>query len=162
MTARTSTIVALALALAAATLSSPPAAADASAPAGPPRPAGKPVVTKSGLKYWDLKKGTGPEAVPIAHVHAHYTGWLTSGKKFDSSRDRNEPFAFLLGRGQVIKGWEEGVTGMRTGGVRVLEIPPELGYGAGGVGGIIPPNATLVFEVELLGVEKAEPPPQAP
>ena len=82
----------------------------------------------------------------------HYTGWLTYGKKFDSSKDRGQPFGFRLGGGQVIRGWDEGVEGMKVGGVRKLTIPPELGYGARGAGGVIPPDATLVFEVELLGV----------
>ena len=120
---------------------------------GPSKTTGKPTVTKSGLKYWDLKKGSGKEAKPGDEVTVHYTGWLTSGKKFDSSVDRNEPFKFKLGAGEVIKGWDEGVAGMKVGGKRQLQIPAELGYGASGAGGVIPPNATLVFDVELLGVE---------
>lgn len=110
------------------------------------------ITTDSGLKYEDLTEGTGDEATKGAHVSVHYTGWLTDGQKFDSSKDRNEPFSFPLGAGHVIRGWDEGVQGMKVGGVRKLTIPPELGYGVRGAGGVIPPNATLVFEVELLGV----------
>ena len=108
--------------------------------------------TASGLKIEDVTEGTGAEAKPGAQVRVHYTGWLLDGKKFDSSKDRGDPFAFKLGGGQVIRGWDEGVAGMKVGGVRKLTIPPELGYGARGAGGVIPPNATLLFEVELLGV----------
>ena len=96
--------------------------------------------------------GTGDSATAGKRVQVHYTGWLTDGTKFDSSKDRNEPFTFPLGERRVIAGWDEGVQGMRTGGVRKLTIPPELGYGARGAGRTIPPNATLVFEVELLAV----------
>jgi FKBP-type peptidyl-prolyl cis-trans isomerase FkpA len=110
------------------------------------------VTTESGLKYEDLTEGTGAEAVAGKTVSVHYTGWLTDGQKFDSSKDRNDPFAFVLGGGMVIKGWDEGVLGMKVGGVRKLTIPPQLGYGVRGAGGVIPPNATLVFEVELLEV----------
>lgn len=108
--------------------------------------------TASGLQIEDVTEGTGPEAKPGAQVRVHYTGWLTDGKKFDSSKDRGQPFGFKLGGGQVIRGWDEGVEGMKVGGVRKLTIPAALGYGARGAGGVIPPNATLVFEVELLGV----------
>lgn len=100
----------------------------------------------------DLSLGEGAEAVAGQRVTVHYTGWLTNGTKFDSSLDRNDPFDFPLGRGHVIRGWDEGVAGMKVGGKRKLTIPPEMGYGARGAGGVIPPNATLVFEVELLGV----------
>ena len=115
--------------------------------------------TPSGLQYEDTVPGTGAEAKPGQRVRVHYTGWLhdptaanARGKKFDSSKDRGQPFHFRLGGGEVIRGWDEGVQGMRVGGVRKLTIPPELGYGARGAGGVIPPNATLLFEVELLGV----------
>lgn len=108
----------------------------------------------------DIKEGTGALAETGKGVVVHYTGWLfdaaaadNKGKKFDSSRDRGDPFRFSLGAGQVIQGWDKGVAGMKVGGQRTLVIPPELGYGARGAGGVIPPNATLVFDVELLGVE---------
>ena len=109
-------------------------------------------MTDSGLKFEDLIEGEGEIAAAGHRVTVHYTGWLTDGTKFDSSLDRNDPFMFSLGAGQVIRGWDEGVEGMRVGGKRKLTIPPQLGYGAYGAGGVIPPNATLVFEVELLGV----------
>jgi FKBP-type peptidyl-prolyl cis-trans isomerase FkpA len=112
--------------------------------------------TESGLQYEDNTVGTGEEAKAGQHVSVHYTGWLyndgVKGAKFDSSKDRNDPFDFGLGGGMVIKGWDEGVQGMKVGGTRTLIIPPQLGYGARGAGGVIPPNATLIFEVELLGV----------
>ncbi|MCX7899510.1 MAG: FKBP-type peptidyl-prolyl cis-trans isomerase [Methylocystis sp.] len=111
----------------------------------------------TGLKYEDTKVGTGEEATPGKNLSMHYTGWLYNdgkkGKKFDSSVDRGEPFPFTLGAGQVIAGWDEGVAGMKVGGKRTLIIPPGLGYGARGAGGVIPPNATLMFDVELLGVK---------
>ena len=114
------------------------------------------VTTDSGLQYEDTTVGSGATAQAGQQVSVHYTGWLYNdsikGAKFDSSKDRNDPFGFRLGGGQVIKGWDEGVQGMRVGGARTLVIPPELGYGARGAGGVIPPNATLVFEVELLAV----------
>jgi FKBP-type peptidyl-prolyl cis-trans isomerase len=108
--------------------------------------------TASGLKYEDIKQGDGDVATAGKTVSVHYTGWLTDGKKFDSSKDRGQPFEFPLGGGRVIKGWDEGVEGMKVGGTRKLTIPPELGYGSRGAGGVIPPGATLVFEVELLKV----------
>jgi FKBP-type peptidyl-prolyl cis-trans isomerase len=100
----------------------------------------------------DLQLGDGAEAQAGQQVTVHYTGWLTDGRKFDSSVDRGQPFVFPLGRGRVIQGWDQGVAGMKIGGKRRLTIPPELGYGARGAGGVIPPNATLIFEVELLGL----------
>ncbi|MFQ3592534.1 MAG: FKBP-type peptidyl-prolyl cis-trans isomerase [Gemmataceae bacterium] len=112
------------------------------------------VTTKSGLKYEDSKVGDGAEAKAGDTVEVHYTGWLAKdGKKFDSSLDRGEPFSFRLGAGMVIKGWDEGVAGMKVGGKRKLLIPAELGYGARGAGRAIPPNADLVFEVELLKIK---------
>lgn len=109
-------------------------------------------MTDSGLKYDDMIEGEGAVAAAGQRVVVHYTGWLTDGRKFDSSLDRNDPFTFSLGAGQVIRGWDEGVQGMRIGGKRKLTIPPQLGYGARGAGGVIPPNAILVFEVELLEI----------
>ena len=108
--------------------------------------------TESGLQIEEIRVGNGDEAMAGQFVSVHYTGWLTDGSKFDSSKDRDEPFEFPLGRRNVIAGWDEGVQGMRVGGVRKLTIPPQLGYGARGAGGVIPPNATLVFEVELLDI----------
>ena len=110
--------------------------------------------TPSGLRYQDVTQGQGAEAVADRTVSVHYTGWLPNGEKFDSSRDRNEPFSFTLGAGQVIAGWDEGVAGMKVGGKRKLMIPANLGYGARGAGNVIPANADLVFEVELLKVTK--------
>lgn len=119
-----------------------------------PQVTGDTVTTPSGLKYIDMKVGDGelPQAGDL--VQAHYTGWLTDGKKFDSSRDRGQAFMFPLGMGRVIKGWDEGIASMKVGGRRLLIIPSTLGYGATGAAGVIPPNATLVFDVELLGVQK--------
>jgi len=110
------------------------------------------VTTDSGLQYEDVVEGTGAMPQKGQRVTVHYTGTLENGTKFDSSRDRNRPFSFTIGVGQVIKGWDEGVMSMRVGGQRKLVIPPELGYGARGAGGVIPPNATLLFDVELLRI----------
>ncbi|WP_298376388.1 FKBP-type peptidyl-prolyl cis-trans isomerase [uncultured Bradyrhizobium sp.] len=119
--------------------------------------AGKPMTTASGLQIIDSKVGTGASPKTGQTCVMHYTGWLyengQKGKKFDSSVDRNEPFEFPIGQGHVIKGWDEGVATMKVGGKRTLIIPPNLGYGARGAGGVIPPNATLMFDVELLGVK---------
>ncbi len=121
-----------------------------------PAAAQKETTMPSGLRFTDDKVGTGAAARAGQNVSVHYTGWLyeagLKGKKFDSSRDRGQPFDFPLGAGRVIKGWDEGVAGMKVGGQRTLIIPPSLGYGATGAGGVIPPNATLLFEVELLRV----------
>jgi FKBP-type peptidyl-prolyl cis-trans isomerase FkpA len=113
----------------------------------------EPTTTASGLVIEDIREGDGDVAVAGKYVTVHYTGWLTDETKFDSSKDRNEPFEFALGARHVIAGWDEGVQGMKVGGVRKLTIPPSLGYGARGAGGVIPPNATLIFEVELLAVD---------
>jgi FKBP-type peptidyl-prolyl cis-trans isomerase FkpA len=142
--------VALCIAAAALTVSSTPLLAADAPPAI--------VKTASGLQYQDLVIGKGAVATPGKPVQVHYTGWLqnpdgTAGKKFDSSRDRGDPFVFALGAGQVIPGWDEGVAGMHVGGRRMLTIPAALGYGARGAGGVIPPNATLIFDVELLGTK---------
>jgi len=114
---------------------------------------GDAVKTASGLQYWDINIGTGAEAKPGSLVTVHYTGWLTTGKKFDSSADAGKPFNFTIGRGQVIKGWDEGVAGMKVGGKRQLRIPADLAYGEKGYPGVIPANATLIFDVQLLSVK---------
>ena len=126
--------------------------ADASALGGP-MSAEKVQILASGLRITDIEIGSGPEAVAGQTVVVHYRGTLENGKQFDASYDRGKPFTFPLGRGQVIKGWDEGVQGMKVGGKRKLVIPPELGYGTRGAGGVIPPNATLIFEVELLDIK---------
>lgn len=119
---------------------------------GPTKVTGKPKSTTSGVEYWDITVGTGATAVSGKNVTVNYTGWLTTGKQFDSSIGK-QPFSFRLGAGQVIKGWDDGVAGMKVGGKRQLKIPPSLGYGSQGAGGVIPPNATLIFDVQLLGVK---------
>ena len=134
--------------------SSAPAAAPPASTSGPMAVSGSPTTTPTGLQYWDIVVGTGAPAVVGKGVQVHYSGYLTNGQKFDSSRDRNQPFVFQLGAGEVIKGWDEGVAGMKVGGKRQLRVPPELGYGSTGAGGAIPPNATLIFDVELLDVAK--------
>jgi FKBP-type peptidyl-prolyl cis-trans isomerase len=119
----------------------------------PTKVTGDGVKTDSGLVYWDIRVGNGAVAKEGSHVRVHYTGWLTNGKKFDSSVDAGKPFDFTIGNGEVIKGWEEGVAGMKVGGKRQLRIPGALGYGAEGYPGVIPANATLIFDVQLLGVQ---------
>lgn len=122
------------------------------ASSGPTKVEGKPKTTAGGVQYWDIKVGDGATAVSGKKVHVNYTGWLTNGKKFDSSVGK-APFSFTLGAGEVIKGWDEGVAGMKVGGKRQLKIPPQLAYGSQGVGnGLIPPNSTLIFDVELVSV----------
>lgn len=119
---------------------------------GPTKVTGKPKTTSSGVQYWDIAPGTGPVAVSGKKVTVNYTGWLTTGRQFDTSIGKR-PFQFKLGAGQVIQGWDDGVSGMKVGGKRQLRIPPNLAYGAEGVSGVIPPNATLIFDVELLDVK---------
>jgi FKBP-type peptidyl-prolyl cis-trans isomerase len=135
------------------TQSAAPAPAAAAPATGTPVAASNVVTTADGLKYEILRQGNGPVAVAGQTVSVHYTGWLLDGTKFDSSVDRGQPFDFPLGAGRVIKGWDEGVAGMKVGEKRKLTIPSSLGYGERGAGGTIPPNATLVFDVELLGIQ---------
>jgi FKBP-type peptidyl-prolyl cis-trans isomerase len=149
-------VIAIILALAAVFVFAQTAARKAATPntSAPSKVTGPGVKTDSGLQYWDIRVGNGEVAKEGSHVRVHYTGWLTTGKKFDSSVDAGKAFDFTIGNGEVIKGWEEGVSGMKVGGKRQLRIPPELGYGADGTpGGPIPPNATLIFDVQLLGVQ---------
>jgi len=133
----------------------PPVRPNTSAPT---KVTGDGVKTESGLQYWDIKVGVGQEAKSGDKVKVHYTGWFTSGKKFDSSVDAQQPYSFTLGQGNVIKGWDEGVAGMKVGGKRQLRIPPELAYGEQGYKGVIPPNSTLIFDVQLLAVTPAPTP----
>jgi FKBP-type peptidyl-prolyl cis-trans isomerase len=119
-------------------------------PASPP--AARENVTPSGVRYVDLQLGQGDEAQLGKIIEVHYTGWLQDGTKFDSSRDREHPFTFRLGTGDAIKGWDEGLLGMRVGGKRKLTIPPELGFGKQGIGSVVPPSSVLIYEFELLGV----------
>ncbi|MGO9109853.1 MAG: FKBP-type peptidyl-prolyl cis-trans isomerase [Thermoguttaceae bacterium] len=119
----------------------------------PTKVTGDPTKTASGLEYWDIKVGTGAVAESGQHVKVDYTGWLTNGKKFDSSVGTGRPFEFVLGAGQVIKGWDEGVTGMKVGGKRQLRIPPDLAYGEKGYPGVIPANSALIFDVQLIDVK---------
>ena len=120
---------------------------------GPTHVTGTPVTTASGLQYWNIKMGTGALAIPGKKVKVDYTGWLTNGKKFDSSVGTGQPFEFTLGNGEVIKGWDEGVAGMKVGGKRQLKIPPQLAYGERGYPPVIPPNSTLIFDVQLVAAQ---------
>ena len=122
-------------------------------PNAPTKVTGAGTKTASGLQYWDIRVGTGATAAAGQKVKVHYTGWLTNGKKFDSSVGTGHPFEFTLGNGEVIKGWDEGVAGMKVGGKRQLRIPPDLAYGEKGYPGVIPPNSTLIFDVELVGIQ---------
>jgi FKBP-type peptidyl-prolyl cis-trans isomerase len=133
--------------------STPKKPATHTAASGPTKVTGDPVKTASGLEYWDIKVGTGATAATGQAVKVHYTGWLTTGKKFDSSVGTGKPFEFKLGASEVIKGWDEGVAGMKVGGKRQLRIPPDLAYGEKGYPGAIPANATLIFDVQLVAVE---------
>ncbi|MGD0793095.1 MAG: FKBP-type peptidyl-prolyl cis-trans isomerase [Terriglobales bacterium] len=146
------TLLALATLVAAQTAPTNKATAQP-ATSGPTKVAGAPTKTASGLEYWDIKVGTGTVAQSGQHVKVDYTGWLTNGKKFDSSVGTGHPFAFMLGASQVIKGWDEGIAGMKVGGKRQLRIPPDLAYGAAGYPGAIPANATLIFDVQLVDVK---------
>ena len=118
----------------------------------PTKVTGDGIKTDSGLQYWDIKVGTGDEAKDGDQIKVHYTGWFTDGKKFDSTVDAHQPYSLTLGAGKVIKGWDEGIVGMKVGGKRQLRIPPELAYGEAGYKTIIPPNATLIFDVQLLAI----------
>src|ERR1700679_1838059 len=147
--------IAIVLSLTAAFLLAQTATRKSAAPntSAPTKVTGDGVKTPSGLIYWDIRVGNAATAKEGSHVRVHYTGWLTNGKKFDSSVDAGKPFDFTIGNGEVIKGWEERITGMKVGGKRQLRIPPDLAYGAEGSPPDIPPNSTLIFDVQLLGVE---------
>jgi FKBP-type peptidyl-prolyl cis-trans isomerase len=135
------------------TKKSPATAKKRATASGPTKVTGEGTKTPEGLTYWDIKQGTGPTAAAGQTVKVDYTGWLTSGKKFDSSVGTGKPFEFKLGAGEVIKGWDIGVAGMKVGGKRQLRIPPDLAYGANGYPPVIPPDSTLIFDVTLRGVE---------
>jgi FKBP-type peptidyl-prolyl cis-trans isomerase len=151
--ARYLSVIFIILVLPAAFVLAQSAARKPTAPSAPAKVTGDGTKTPSGLIYWDLRIGNGEVAKEGSRVRVHYTGWLTNGKKFDSSLDAGRPFDFTIGNGEVIQGWEEGIAGMRVGGKRQLRIPPALAYGADGSPPDIPPNATLIFDVQLLGVQ---------
>jgi FKBP-type peptidyl-prolyl cis-trans isomerase len=143
-------ILAIALLAQASLAAAQTAPAHKAAASGPTKVTGEPTKTASGLEYWDIKLGTGAVAQTGQQVKVDYTGWLTNGKKFDSSVGTGKPYDFMLGAGQVIKGWDEGIVGMKVGGKRQLRIPPDLAYGAKGFSTVIPPNSTLIFDVRLV------------
>ena len=147
--------IAISIALVALIISANAQTTTAKKPAasGPTKVTGEPTKTASGLEYWDIKVGAGAVAQSGQHVKVDYTGWLTNGKKFDSSVGTGHPFAFMLGARQVIKGWDEGVAGMKVGGKRQLRIPPDLAYGPAGHPPQIPANSTLIFDVQLVDVK---------
>lgn len=154
----TRTLIVVAILIAAAAVIWAQTAAKKTVPArpntnAPTKVTGEGVKTDSGLQYWDIRMGNGEVAKEGQRVRVHYTGWLTTGKKFDSSVDAGTPFDFRLGNGEVIKGWDQGVAGMRVGGKRQLRIPPDLAYGAEGSPPVIPANATLIFDVQLIAVQ---------
>jgi FKBP-type peptidyl-prolyl cis-trans isomerase len=146
-------ILSVALALSAQTPAHKPIQVVRPNPNAPTKVSGDGVKTASGLQYWDIKDGLGTPAKAGDHVKVHYTGWLTTGKKFDSSVGTGQPFDFTLGHGEVIKGWDEGIAGMKVGGKRQLRIPPELAYGEDGHPPQIPQNATLIFDVQLVAIK---------
>lgn len=147
------TIAALCASVSAQTKKKKSAVTHKAVAAGPTKVTGEGIKTPEGLTYWDIKQGTGPTAASGQTVKVDYTGWLTTGKKFDSSVGSGKPFEFKLGAGEVIKGWDIGVAGMKVGGKRQLKIPPDLAYGANGYPPVIPPDSTLVFDVTLRGVQ---------
>ena len=153
MKTQISTLIATLTLVACTSSESPTAPQPIPTPAAPASTSIAPRTTASGLIIETLATGSGPLAKSGDKVSVHYTGWLTNGTKFDSSRDRNDPFSFRLGTGQVIPGWDEGVAGMQPGGKRRLTVPAHLAYGSRGAGGVIPPNAVLIFDVELLAIQ---------
>jgi FKBP-type peptidyl-prolyl cis-trans isomerase len=148
---KTALVIAIVVLAATVLVSHTKKAHQATSTAGPTKVTGPGTNLPGGLKYWDIRQGTGPEVKTGDTVNMEYTGWLTSGKKFDSNAGTGRPFTVKLGNGDVIKGWDQGIPGMKVGGKRQLRIPPDLAYGPGGYPGVIPPNSTLIFDVTLLG-----------